>query len=57
MHGESLERWWSNCFRDVEERKEVRGIVMGRGKKGEGKWRMADDERWYVARGKSGLTT
>jgi hypothetical protein len=54
MRGESLDRWWSNCFRDEEERKEVRTIVRERGGKGERKWSLEDWVRWYDARGRTG---
>lgn len=50
MHGESLERWWANCLRDPDERKEVRGIVMTRGRLGAGKWGRREWDQWYGRR-------
>jgi hypothetical protein len=50
MHGDSLDRWWSNCFRDEGQRREVRGIVRGRGRRGEGKWGMDQFGRWCEGR-------
>jgi hypothetical protein len=55
-HGGSLDRWWSNVFRDEAERKEVRALVKGRGGYGEGKWGMKEFGEWYEARGKAGWT-
>ena len=54
MHGDSMDRWWSNCFRDEREREEVREIVMARGGCMERKWGKEDFERWYDRRGKQG---
>jgi len=53
-HGGSLDRWWSNVFRDEAERQEVRGIVKGRGGFGEGEWCMKQFNEWYEAREKVG---
>jgi len=52
LHGGSLDRWWSNCFRDEGERKEVRGIVRARGEFGEGRWGRAEYEGWLEERWK-----
>lgn len=56
FHGGSLDRWWSNVFRDATERAEVRGIVKHRGKYGAGQWDMKDFDAWYTARRKTGWT-
>jgi hypothetical protein len=56
FHGGSLDRWWSNVFRNEAERTEVRGIVQGRGGFGKGKWGMKEFDEWYEARGKTGWT-
>ncbi|GFZ50769.1 hypothetical protein JCM24511_08527 [Saitozyma sp. JCM 24511] len=50
MHGDSLDRWWSNCFRDEGEGREVRAIVRGRGRRGEGRWGMDQCGRWCEGR-------
>ncbi|ODN76051.1 hypothetical protein L202_05996 [Cryptococcus amylolentus CBS 6039] len=54
MRGGSLEGWWSNCFRDVEERKEVRKVVLNRGGYGDGVWGWKAFEAWYEERVKGG---
>jgi len=56
-HGGSLDRWWSNVFRDESERKEVRRIVKARGGFGEGTWGVKEFGEWYETRGKGGRTT
>ncbi|WWD22397.1 hypothetical protein CI109_106888 [Kwoniella shandongensis] len=56
MRGDSMDKWWSNCFRDEEERKEVRGIVRARGKVGVKKWGWEEYRKWFDARGKKGYT-
>lgn len=56
FHGGSLDRWWSNVFRDAQERKEVRGIVKSRGQFGAGDWGMGEFQDWYEKRGKKGWT-
>ncbi|ORY34317.1 opioid growth factor receptor conserved region-domain-containing protein [Naematelia encephala] len=50
MAGDSLERWWGNCFRDEEERKQVRKIIMDRGKLGARQWGFREFGEWYDAR-------
>lgn len=47
MHGQSLERWWSNCILDDEKRNNVRSIVMSRGGFGEGLWGIDHFNLWY----------
>ncbi|WVR03476.1 hypothetical protein IAU60_000467 [Kwoniella sp. DSM 27419] len=54
MRGDSLDRWWSNCFRDAEERKQVRKIVAQRGGFGEGSWGWNRYNEWVTARGVQG---
>ncbi|WVW81758.1 hypothetical protein I302_103754 [Kwoniella bestiolae CBS 10118] len=54
IRGDSLDWWWSNCFRDEGERRGVREIVRGRGGFGEGKWGWEEYERWFDGRGKGG---
>ncbi|WVQ80367.1 hypothetical protein IAT38_002472 [Cryptococcus sp. DSM 104549] len=56
MRGDSMDKWWSNCFRDEEERKEVRGYVKGRGQVGDGKWGWEKFGAWYDARAEAGKT-
>ncbi|OCF39313.1 hypothetical protein I317_06895 [Kwoniella heveanensis CBS 569] len=56
MRGDSLDRWWSNVFRDEEERKSVRRIVRVRGKTGGKEWGWGEYERWLSERGKKGYT-
>jgi hypothetical protein len=56
FHGGSLDRWWSNVFRDEEERKSIRYIVKGRGECGERRWGMKEFDEWYQTRGKAGWT-
>jgi len=43
-----LDRWWSNVFRDVRERKEIGDIVKARGGLGKRKWTMEAYWRWYI---------
>lgn len=54
MAGDSLELWWSHCFRNEAERKEVRSIVMDRGAFGRGTWGTKEFEAWYDERAKAG---
>lgn len=54
MRGDSLDKWWSSCFRDAQERDEVSGVVKGRGKFGEGKWGSNAYREWFGARGVKG---
>jgi hypothetical protein len=54
FHGGSLDRWWSNVFRDEQERKEVRDIVKTRGGVGKGQWGWKDFDQWMEARRKGG---
>lgn len=49
MHGQSLERFWAGCFRDISEKEEVKAIVMARGKCREGKWGLEKWAEWYDA--------
>jgi hypothetical protein len=49
-HGGSLDRWWSNCFRDENEREEIQKIVKARGGFGEKKWGMEAYWQWYCDR-------
>jgi hypothetical protein len=57
FHGGSLDRWWSNVFRDESERAAVRAIVGARGKMGKGIWGMEEFVKWYDARRKRGWTS
>lgn len=47
FHGGSLDKWWSNVFRDETERTRVRKIVKQRGAFGAGKWGMKEFHEWY----------
>lgn len=54
-----MDRWWSGCFRDEGERKEVGEILKGRGECGEGEWGWEEFEKWMEKRkqeGKVGYT-
>ncbi|WWC58088.1 uncharacterized protein I303_100623 [Kwoniella dejecticola CBS 10117] len=50
MRGDSLDRWWSNCFRDEEERKAVRAIVRRRGEFGDKQWGFEEYSKWAEGR-------
>ncbi|OCF59690.1 hypothetical protein L486_02362 [Kwoniella mangroviensis CBS 10435] len=54
MRGNSLDQWWSNCFRDESERKTIRSIVRNRGGFGEKNWGWNEFEKWYDARESNG---
>ncbi|WWC97092.1 hypothetical protein V866_003970 [Kwoniella sp. B9012] len=54
VRGNSLEQWWSNCFRDEGERRAIRSIVRNRGGFGEKKWGWKEFEKWYDARETNG---
>ncbi|WVQ93827.1 hypothetical protein IAU59_000905 [Kwoniella sp. CBS 9459] len=56
MRGDSLDRWWSNVFRDEEERSAVRRIVGARGKLGGKDWGWEEYGRWMSERGEKGYT-
>ncbi|WVF66204.1 hypothetical protein IAT40_000944 [Kwoniella sp. CBS 6097] len=56
MRGDSLDRWWSNVFRDEAERKAVRGIVRARGKFGGKVWGREKYEWWVDEKGREGYT-
>ncbi|WRT63683.1 uncharacterized protein IL334_000606 [Kwoniella shivajii] len=47
MRGDSLDQWWSNCFRDESERKSIRKIVQSRGKFGSKAWGWEEYDQWY----------
>ena len=55
MRGDSLEKWWANCFRDEGERVEVQHIVGARGRAGGRAWGWEKYDAWVNARGKNGL--
>ncbi|UOH83859.1 hypothetical protein LQV05_006597 [Cryptococcus neoformans] len=50
MRGDSMDQWWSNCFRNEGERKEIRKIVQGRGQFGQGTWGWEEYNEWYEQR-------
>lgn len=50
MRGDSMDQWWSNCFRNEGERKEIRKIVQGRGQFGQGTWDWEEYNEWYEQR-------
>lgn len=54
MRGDSMDQWWSNCFRDEKERKEIRKIVQGRGLFGQGTWGWEEYNQWYEQRRENG---
>ncbi|WWC66869.1 uncharacterized protein I206_100776 [Kwoniella pini CBS 10737] len=47
MRGNSLDQWWSNCFRNQEERQNIRNIVMNRGEFGEKIWGFKEYGKWF----------
>lgn len=49
-----MDRWWSGCFRDDEERKEVGSILRSRGECGEGRWGWKEYNEWMEARREAG---
>ncbi|KAK8845450.1 hypothetical protein IAR55_006163 [Kwoniella newhampshirensis] len=54
MRGDSMDQWWSNCFRDQGERRAVRDVVRARGDFGDKTWGWKEYEEWYDVRGKTG---
>ncbi|WWC85779.1 uncharacterized protein L201_000645 [Kwoniella dendrophila CBS 6074] len=50
MRGQSLDQWWSNCFRNEDERNAVRKIVRSRGGYGEKVWGWDKFDEWYENR-------
>ncbi|KIR37333.1 hypothetical protein I352_00648 [Cryptococcus deuterogattii MMRL2647] len=54
MRGDSMDQWWSNCFRDEKERKEIRKIVQERGRFGQGTWGWEEYNQWYEQRRENG---
>lgn len=49
-----MDQWWSNCFRDEKERKEIRKIVQRRGLFGQGTWGWEEYNQWYEQRRENG---
>lgn len=49
-----MDQWWSNCFRDEKERKEIRKIVQRRGLFGQDTWGWEEYNQWYEQRRENG---
>jgi len=54
MAGDSLDKWWSGCFRDEAERTEVTDLVKARGGYGKRAWGFKEFDKWYEGRKAAG---